>query len=51
VDDLDDLVESTADWQVSVPAYPGATTRWRSFCMRAAVPDTDRLVLDGRPTA
>jgi len=22
-DDLDDLVESTADWQVSVPAYPG----------------------------
>jgi len=38
-DDLDDLVESTADWQVSVPALPRRRRHdGEARCMRAAVP-------------
>ncbi|MBP1986608.1 CRISPR-associated endonuclease Cas3'' [Halolamina salifodinae] len=49
-EDLDDLVESTADWQVSVPVYPGDddTLEKLQACERL-FPDADRLVLDGRP--
>lgn len=47
---LDDLVESTADWQVSVPVYPGDddTLEKLQACERL-FSDADRLVLDGRP--
>jgi len=49
-DDLDDLVESTADWQVSVPVYPGDDdTMEKLAACEPLFPDTDRLVLDGRP--
>jgi CRISPR-associated endonuclease/helicase Cas3/CRISPR-associated endonuclease Cas3-HD len=49
-DDLDDLVESTGDWQVSVPVYPGDDdTMEKLAACEPLFPDTDRLVLDGRP--
>lgn len=48
--DLDDLVESTADWQVSVPVYPGDDDTMEKLAVcEPLFPDTDRLVLDGRP--
>jgi len=49
-DDLDELVATTDDWQVSVPVYPGddGTSEKFGACERL-YPDTDRLVLDGRP--
>jgi len=54
-DELDDLVESTADWQVSVPVYPGDDdTMEKLAACEPLLPDSDRgeidrLVLDGRP--
>ena len=49
-EELDDLVESTADWQVSVPVYPGDDdTMEKLAACEPLFPDTDRLVLDGRP--
>ena len=49
-DDLDDLVESTGDWQVSVPVYPGDDdTMEKLAACEPLFPDTDRLMLDGRP--
>lgn len=49
-DELDELVESTVDWQVSVPIYPGDDdTMEKLAACKPLFPDTDRLVLDGRP--
>jgi len=49
-DDLDTLVESTADWQVSVPVYPGDDdTMEKLAACEPLFPDAGRLVLDGRP--
>ncbi|MFC7216292.1 CRISPR-associated endonuclease Cas3'' [Saliphagus sp. GCM10025334] len=49
-DKLNDLVESTADWQVSIPVYPGdnETIEKLSAC-EPLFSGADRLVLDGRP--
>ncbi len=49
-DDLDELVEQTAEWQVSIPVYPGDDeTLEKLAACEPLVPDADRLVLDGRP--
>lgn len=49
-DELDELVERTAEWQVSIPVYPGddETLEKLATC-EPLFPDADRLVLDGRP--
>jgi CRISPR-associated endonuclease/helicase Cas3/CRISPR-associated endonuclease Cas3-HD len=49
-DELDDLVECTAEWQVSIPVYPGddETVEKLAAC-EPLFPDADRLILDGRP--
>lgn len=49
-DELDDLVEQTAEWQVSIPVYPGDDeTLEKLAACEPLFPDADRLVLDGRP--
>jgi CRISPR-associated endonuclease/helicase Cas3/CRISPR-associated endonuclease Cas3-HD len=49
-DDLDDLVERTAEWQVSIPVSPGDDeTLEKLAACEPLFPDADRLVLDGRP--
>jgi len=49
-DDLDDLVERTAEWQVSIPVYPGDDeTLEKLAACESLFPGADRLVLDGRP--
>ncbi len=49
-DELDDLVEQTAEWQVSIPVYPGdAETLEKLAACEPLFPGADRLVLDGRP--
>jgi len=48
-DELDDLVEQTAEWQVSIPVYPGDDeTLEKLAACEPLFPEADRLVLDGR---
>lgn len=48
--DLDDLVDRTSKWQISIPVYSGDDeTLEKLAACEPLFPDSNRLVLDGRP--